>query len=82
MAEPRDTSQSHSTRSQRVWLFLILGFTGSGVGVLLALFFGMSSWPDAKLFIVLGVAIGIALAVALAPNLLKSKHREASAPNR
>lgn len=82
MAESRDTSQSHSTQSQRVWLFLILGFTCGGLGVLLALFAGAASWPDAKLFIVLGVAIGIALAVALAPNLLKLKHREAIAPNR
>jgi hypothetical protein len=82
MAEPRDTSQSHSTRSQRVWLFLILGFTGSGVGALLALYFGMSSWPDARLFVMVGAASGLALASALAPNLLKPRHREAIAPKR
>lgn len=63
-------------------IFLLLGFTGAGLGALFAMHFGATSWPDAKLFIVLGVAIGIALAAALAPNLLKLRHREASAPNR
>ncbi|MGS5089719.1 hypothetical protein ACVC7V_24815 [Hydrogenophaga sp. A37] len=79
---PDHTSEPSSSQSQRAWLYLLLGFTGGGLGALLALFAGAASWPDAKLFIVLGVAIGIALAVALAPNLLKPRHREASAPNR
>ncbi|UJW80318.1 hypothetical protein [Hydrogenophaga sp. SL48] len=46
----------------------------------MALFFGMSSWPDARLFVLVGAASGLALANALAPNLLKSRHREANAP--
>ena len=63
-------------------ILLLLGFTGAGLGALFAMYFGAASWPDAKLFIVLGVAIGIALAAALAPNLLHSKDREAIAPKR
>lgn len=67
-------------RFQRAWLFPLMTFTGGGIGALLALVFGMSSWPDARLFILLGIAVGLGLASVLAPNLLKPKHREASAP--
>ena len=80
MTEPMDTSRSRSAQSQRAWLYLILGLTGGGIGALLALVFGMSSWPDARLFILSGIAIGLGLAPFLAPNLLSPKHREASAP--
>lgn len=55
-------------------------FMGGGIGTLSALYVGMSSWPDARLFILSGVAIGLGLAAVLAPNLLSPKHREASAP--
>ena len=47
---------------------------------LVAILLGMSSWPDALLFFLSGIAIGLGLASPLAPNLLKPKHREASAP--
>ena len=76
----RSSAEPDPARSQRLWLFLLLGFTGGGIGALLALFFGASSWPDARLFILSGIAIGLGLASVLAPNLLKEKHREASAP--
>lgn len=76
----RSSAEPGPARSQRLWLFLLLGFTGGGIGVLLALYFGAPSWPDARLFIVTGIALGIGLASALAPNLLRPKHREASAP--
>lgn len=66
----------------RVWLFVLLGFTGGGIGALLALFFGITNWPGARLFTLSGIAIGLALAAALAPNLLTTQVREASAPNR
>lgn len=78
--QSRSSAEPDPARSQRFWLFLLLGFTGGGIGALLALVFGMSSWPDARLFILSGIAIGIGLASVLAPNLLKKKHREASAP--
>lgn len=80
MTEPVDTSRSRSAQSQRAWLYLILGLTGGGIGTLVALYVGVSSWPDARLFILSSVAIGLGLASSLAPNLLSPKHREASAP--
>lgn len=80
MVDPRNAFRPGSTQSSRAWLYLLLGFTGGGIGALLALVFGMSSWPDARLFILSGIAIGLGLASFLAPNLLKPKHREASAP--
>ena len=80
MVDPRNASRPGSAQSSRAWLYLLLGLTGGGIGVLLALVFGMSSWPDARLFILSGIAIGLGLASFLAPNLLKPKHREASAP--
>lgn len=80
MPDPRDPYQSRPANLSRLWLFLLLGFTGGGVGVLLALYFGISSWPDARLFILTGIALGIGLASVLAPNLLNHNHREASAP--
>lgn len=80
MTEPMGTSRSRSAQSQRAWLYLILGLTGGGIGTLVALYVGASSWPDARLFILSGVAIGLGLASFLAPNLLSPKHREASAP--
>lgn len=80
MTEPLDNSRSCSPQSQRVWLYPLLGFSGGGIGTLVALYLGMTSWPDARLFVVSGVAIGLGLAAGLAPNLLSPKHREASAP--
>lgn len=77
---PDHTSETSSSQSQRACLYLLLGFTGGGLGAMWALSAGAASWPDAKLFIVLCVAIGIALAVALAPNLLTTQDREANAP--
>lgn len=72
--------KSPNWRVERALLFLLLGFVGGGVGVLIALFFDISSWLEARLFIGSGVAIGLGLASFLAPNLLSLKHREASAP--
>lgn len=62
---PDHSSETSSLQSQRAWLHLVAGFTGGGLGALWALFAGAASWPDAKLFIALGVAIGIAVAAAL-----------------
>lgn len=76
----RESSGPRSTRSQITLLCVCLGCIGGGIGVLAALFLGMSSWPDARLFIASGVALGIGLASFLAPNLLSKQHREASAP--
>lgn len=76
----RDSSGPRSTSSQITLVCVCLGFTGGGVGVLFALLFGASSWPDARLFVLSGVALGLGLASFLAPNLLSPKHREASAP--
>ncbi|MDQ7746258.1 hypothetical protein [Hydrogenophaga pseudoflava] len=78
--EERLRSDAPTRSNWRVWLYLLLGFTGGGIGALFALFFGASSWPDARLFILSGIAIGLGLASFLAPNLLSPKHREASAP--
>lgn len=77
---PREGSHLPKPQPRHAWLFVLLGFTGGGVGALLALFFGIKNWLDARLFILSGIAIGLALAVALAPNLLTRKPREASAP--
>jgi uncharacterized membrane protein len=81
MKKSYDSSQSPVV-NRRVLLFLLLGFIGGGIGALLALFFGIRNWPDARLIILSGIAIGLALAAALAPNLLTPQDREASAPNR
>lgn len=78
--EPFEEPKSPMWRFQRACLFPLMTFTGSGIGALLALVFGRSSWPDARLFILSGAAIGLGLASVLAPNLLSPKHREASAP--
>lgn len=80
MTEPPDNSHSCSPQSQCVWLYPLLGFIGGGIGTLVALYLGMTSWPDARLFVLSGVAIGLGLAAVLAPNLLNKQHREASAP--
>jgi H+/Cl- antiporter ClcA len=80
MTDSLDNSRSHSIQAQRVWLYLLLGFAGGGIGALLALYVGVTSWPDARLFVLSGVAIGLGLASLLAPSLLKEKHREASPP--
>lgn len=82
MAESRDTTRTDSTKRQRIWIYVLLGFAGGGIGTFLALLFGMSSWSDARLFVVSGIALGLALASTLAPNLLITRHREASAPKR
>jgi len=82
MTVPDHTSETSSSQFQRAGPYLLLGFTGGGIGALLALVFGMSSWIDARLFILSGAAIGLGLAAALAPNLLATQDREASAPNR
>lgn len=75
-----ESSGPGSTGSQITLLCVCLGFIDAGIGTLLALYAGVSSWPDARLFILPGAAIGLGLASFLAPNLLKPKHREASAP--
>lgn len=80
MPDTRDDFRSPPAHLPRVWLFPLLGFTGGGIGALVALFLGMSSWTDARLFVLSGAALGLGLASVLAPNLLKEKHREASAP--
>lgn len=76
----RESSGPRSTGSQITLLCVCLGFIGGGIGTLVALYLGMASWPDARLFILSGIALGLGLASALAPNLLNKQHREASAP--
>ncbi len=40
-------------------LAVVLALVGGGCGALAAHFAGAASWPDAKLYIVFGVALGI-----------------------
>lgn len=59
--------ESKLTESHLVTVLLALA--GGGAGVLLARWVGIVSWPDAKLYIVVGITLGVLigkLAVRLA----------------
>lgn len=81
MAEPCAPTRALAIVSVKGWLFLLLGITGGGLGVLFALLAEVVSWPDAKLFIVLGIAIGIAVSAVLASNLIITKKTRRIHPN-
>lgn len=67
MTEPDSSPDTSRETSQRVRLFVLLGFCGGGAGVLLALLLGIENWySGARLFLWGGIAVGVALAAVLA----------------
>ncbi len=59
--------------SERTLIAVLLGASGAGIGVLVAKAMGITSWLDAKLFIVIGVVVGLAAAKVLEAARRKSK---------
>lgn len=58
--------------THRAGLFMLLGFCGGGVGVLLALLLGFETWyGGARLFLWGGIAVGVAFAAVLSHFVLR-----------